>query len=102
MEWPDTGTGNAVTYTGGCYNPAGSAARVGYLSIGNGNSGFVNLVNDPRIDNALYTDCDATEVTICLGNLGDADLSAGTSPTCGDACATPTVETSWGQIKALF
>ncbi len=101
--FPDSGTGNAVTWAGGCYNPAGSAARVGFISVALDAAGSLAVTGDPRIGEAVYADCSALLYRICDRNLGGADLASGTNPICGDNCeSTPVQETSWGAIKSLF
>jgi len=103
-SWPASGSGNAVTWGGGCYDPAGSAAKVGFLGVNNGATGTIAIIADPRIAEALWASCDQTTFDICGDNLGGAQLDAGTTPVCGDACegGTPTEGVTWSQVKSLF
>jgi hypothetical protein len=100
--WPDSGTGNACTWAQGCYNPTGEVAKVGYLAVGDGASGTVAITFDPRIDDAQYTDCSSTLISMCAPILADADLANGTSPFCTDECLIPIQESSWGMIKSIY
>ena len=103
--WPASGTGNAATWGGGCYNPAGAAANIGYLTVGAGTpTGNAAVTGDPRIGEAVYADCDAAVSGICDQNLGSIDMAAGSAAVCGDNCevGTPTLDSSWTTIKSLF
>jgi len=53
--WPASGTGNAVTWGGGCYNPAGAAAQVGYVAVGDGAVGPIAIIADPLRHAALIS-----------------------------------------------
>lgn len=102
-EWPSSGAGNIATWGGGCYTPAGTAARVGFFSVADGAAFSGDVIQDPRIAAALWIDCGAppdippTEFEVCSQNLGGFG-----NLLCGDNCFVPTREASWGQIKALF
>jgi hypothetical protein len=116
--WPQSGTGNAVTFANGCYDSPGTAAKLGLFILASGSGGPVGTIEDPRIPGSLWVDCGVppsvppTEFPICFvdgptwpkGNHGgDSDLTDGTGPVCGDHCGgTPVEYTSWGAIKALF
>ncbi len=100
--WPDSGTGNAITWSAGCYHPIGFAARIGYLSPEPDDVGIIELTPDPRIALAVYADCSAVLYEMCEANLGSAELADGTTPVCGENCEIPIRETSWGAIKSLF
>ena len=107
IAWPASGTGNAITWSGGCYVPPVDVAKVGFFTISDGNSGSIAITGDPRLNppQALYTTCFPEETLhgYCSGNLGFANLAMGTDPLCGDNCGpTPTVEVSWSAIKARF
>lgn len=95
--WPASGTGNAVTWGGGCYMSSGEGAVIGYIAVGDGSVGNAAVIGDPRIgDLAVYADCDTETFEICdngLGSLGEVVCECG---------PTPTAETSWGSIKSLF
>jgi len=95
--WPASGTGNAVTWGGGCYMSSGEGAKVGYVAVSDGEAGSAAVIGDPRIgDVAVYADCDTETFSICpegLGSLGNVLC----------ACEpVPTRESSWGSIKSLF
>jgi len=81
--WPDSGTGNAVTWPGGCYEPPAETARIGYLSLSGGNSGEFSARPDPRIGAALISTCTPTSEEICATHLGSVDLALGTEAFCG-------------------
>ena len=104
--WPANGTGNAVTWAGGCYNPAAGNARVGFFLAPDGSAALgVSVVPDPRLADpiAQYADCDATLYDVCAQNLGSAVLANGTAPLCENLCGgTPTLEKTWGEIKSMF
>ena len=101
--WPASGTGNAVTWSGGCYDPPSQVAVIGYLTADDGASGFCNVIGDPRVGFAQYSDCLPTEFELCPENLGGCDLAVGCTPVCGDHCeVTPVEEMSWGKIKSLY
>jgi hypothetical protein len=99
--WPESGTGNAIAWTGGCYDPAGENARLGYLySVAGAASGSMQFTADPRdgAGPAAYTDCDA--FTWEIVGLNGMDLDTGSAPNCNPA--VPTEEKSWSQIKSMF
>jgi hypothetical protein len=105
--WPASGTGNAVTWGGGCYVSPGSNAKIGFLAVNPDNGGSIAITADPRVGSSVWADCDAALWTVCEQYLGSDDLASGTSPSCGDASATgctatPIEETTWGGIKSLF
>jgi len=101
--WPDSGTGDAATWAGGCYHPAGQVARIGYLGLSLGDVGSIAITGDPRIGEAVYADCLAELFSYCDGNLGRAELAEGTTPLCGDYCeVVPVHDVSWGAIKSLY
>lgn len=102
--WPESGTGNAVTWPGGCYDPGGENASVGLLLVSDGSAGSIQTTVDPRagFGIASYTDCDAFNWEIDpMGGLHGANIGDGSSlPVCSPI--VPTEEKSWGQIKSLF
>lgn len=98
--WPDSGTGNAMTWPG-CYDPGGENASVGILLVADGSGGSIQTTIDPRegAGFAVYVDCEAFtyEITGLRGaNIGDP----GSGPICNGPI--PVEERSWGQIKSLF
>jgi hypothetical protein len=114
--WPGAGSGNAVTWAGGCRPETGNAAgieRVGFWTLVPGGAGLIEIAGDPRVNGgAWFYDCNAEGYFICDALLGSADVTPGSNPravTCGGSCAivgTPgngtTVSASWGQIKSLY
>lgn len=103
--WPASGTGNAVTWADGCYEPVGGhQARVGFLGLDDAETGQFALVNDPRIDQALLADCSTETSLICPDNLGHFDATDEyNEPACYVICGDLPVRTgSWGAVKALF
>lgn len=100
--WPASGTGNAATWGGGCYLPAGENALVGFVSVAGPAGGSIQTTGDPRVGAAIYTSCSAVPFNFPAGNLGgDADLADGTTPLC-EPTGTPTVEETWSSLKNLF
>jgi len=108
--WPESGSGNAMTWPGGCYpladNPDG-LTRVGWFTVNGGSDGMLDIVEDPRIARAVATDCEAELIRVCKQLLGSADLNTVSGGTmgevaCGGLCPVPVRETSWGAIKANY
>jgi hypothetical protein len=101
--WPESGTGNACTWSGGCYNPAAGNAMVGFFALSDGANGSMAITVDPRTGEANYSDCEPVGYEFCSENLGyDEDFSDGTLPMCEDCPPTPVKDASWGQIKSLY
>jgi hypothetical protein len=101
--WPASGLGNAVTWADGCYTPSGSVARIGFLSIDDGDTGTCSVTVDPRVGDATWADCQATLASFCSDNMAAVVLGDGIAPVCGDHCGeVPTQEHSWGGIKSLY
>jgi hypothetical protein len=114
--WPNSGTGNAVTWSGGCYQPTGEIAKIGYVLAFDGSSGSFRIVGDPRLsdvdpqEQVQWADCDAAVWGVCSENRGyDDNIGDGGPPlnfegrdNCVNNCVTPVRETSWGEIKSLF
>ncbi len=99
--WPQTGTGNAVTWGGGCYDPTGENAVLGYFSLTTGDSGELTLTGDPRIGVAMWSNCVPTSQDMYSSLLGGGDLAIGFDPNCEEQ-EVPTLRSTWGQIKAKY
>jgi len=103
--WPASGTGNAMTWSAGCYEPAGGhQARIGFITLGDGLVGQFEVTGDPRVGQAVYADCDTETYAICFSNLGRYDTGLDFNPpTCNPECGSvPSRRSSWGTLKALF
>ena len=106
--WPASGTGNAVTWSGGCYlvtdNPDG-ATKIGFLPIAPGSVGLIRFIEDPRIGQAQAAGCDAAISRICRQSMGIGDCtipSGAGEAKCGFLCPVPVQEASWGSIKSIY
>ncbi len=99
--WPASGTGNAATWGGGCYYPPGENAVVGFFTLNDGASGWMAITEDPRVGTALWSDCVPVSQDFAPELLGSLDNSTGGDPNC-DEIATPTIESSWGRVKAHY
>jgi hypothetical protein len=106
--WPASGTGNAITWAGGCYPEAGApdgSTKVGFFSVSSEADATLRLTADPRIGMALAADCSPTVVELCEDQLGSGSAIEGgrSQNTCGQLCdATPAREVTWGAIKAHY
>ncbi len=105
--WPASGTGNAVTYPGGCHVPEGEVVLVGVLLFMRYDFedliGHVRVTADPRIGQAIYADCDPTSYEICEPNMASWTFATDVVPLCGNYCGgTPVEETTWGGIKSQY
>lgn len=106
--WPASGTGNAITWGGGCKlvtdNDEG-LTRVGYLTVAPG-AGQVAIAGDPRIGGqAQAAECNTNSIRICTQALGAGDAvvgGGGGRSTCGYKCTVPTETTSWGSLKSIY
>ncbi len=110
VAWPASGSGNAVTWSDGCYlvtdNDDG-VTKIGFFSVRSGGPGFLRAAGDPRIGGiALVADCLPTTFEICRAHLGWGDVEVdgpGGHVACGTSCADPLVEVStWSRVKALY
>ena len=103
--WPASGGSIELSWADGCYDPPGEVAKVGYLTVANGATGAMMFAPHSRYG-LTWTTCDTwVRVPVCPRNAGPVALSAGTDPVCGDHCedgGTPTIETTWGRIKASY
>lgn len=99
--WPDSGTGNAVTWGGGCYGPPAEMGRIGFFVTRPPFEGVMSLTPDPRIGKALWATCDAELFELCDENLQSTEISGVVSSICGDGCAVPTEFGTWSRLKRL-
>jgi hypothetical protein len=101
--WPASGTGNAMTWSGGCHFPPGEVAIAGDFVVANPTVGEMRIVPDPRTGRVEWVDCNIDLYEICPANLGTFDLATAVDPLCGDHCGTvPAPVVRWGQIKAVY
>ncbi len=107
--WPASGTGNAVVWTDGCYEPPSETARVGFLSVAETSSGEIFVVGDPRIGDTIFADCNADLFSICHsssggGSLTDLYLACEPCGKSGYPCydGTPAEATTWGRLRSVF
>ena len=82
--WPDSGEGTTITWPGDCYDPVGTNARIGYFTVSDGDTGTISVTVHPVTTTANYIDCSSDTHELCAANLGSDDLSAGTTPECGN------------------
>lgn len=80
--WPGSGSGDAMTWAGGCHDVRGTSTRVGYFTVKSGDTGTMRLTADPRIEATTWAECDTRTFVVPPGNLGGGDLSVGTIPIC--------------------
>lgn len=105
--WPDSGTGNAVTFSGGCYDPVikDELALVGVFTYTAQTDGYLRIVDDPRFGKVEVNDCALTYSEPCDEALGWVGLRhdgpVGYNP-CGVECAVPVAEASWSRLKTLY
>jgi hypothetical protein len=113
--WPAPGTGNAITFAGGCTGAeyADATALVGFFFFSPPGDpvGRMWLIGDPRIGGrALTVDCELTKSEFCeeqlgalwLGPAADCDTEmARPCNSCGMLCAVPVREQTWSGLKAL-
>lgn len=107
--WPASGTGNAITWFGGCYevteNDDGVTA-IGFLTLDMNSIGSLRYTVDPRIGEARMVDCGLYTHAVCTDLLGrfeaDPDGGEGQNP-CGETCmSTPVRPVTWSSIKGLY
>jgi hypothetical protein len=107
--WPASGTGNAVTFAGGCKLVTANEdglTRLGWFTVFEGAAGrTIQVMEDPRIGQAQAADCATTQFRICRQSMGQGDLTTGGTggrKVCGFLCAVPVNETSWSSIKSTY
>ena len=108
--WPASGTGARFTFDP-CYVPLGCTAKVGLFIVNDGSSGEIEIVGDPRIGMASFTNCDGhTRELLPDWELGYADLQFGTDAVCGhlaDGYCSVTTDvpvkfSTWSELRSLF
>jgi len=105
-RWPASGSGNAITWTQGCWNGSGNLAKVGFFYVRTGSSGTMSFIPDPRNNELKWAECGETDPALydfCTRN-GEASLGAsgGVLPN-GCVCTVGFVEErSWGTIKSTY
>ncbi len=75
--WPESGTGNAVTWYDGCYTVTENydgLTRVGFFTMYPGSHGGIRIMNDPRIGQGEALDCAGHEIRLCRSLYGKAVL----------------------------
>jgi hypothetical protein len=104
ITWPDSDSGNAVTWSGGEYYSASGFAKVGFFGVSQGSVGRLTVVGDPRIAEAQIAAGDGTAFNVPPAAYSSADID-GSNPDDGrKACEelVPVAEVSWGKIKSMF
>ncbi len=123
--WPGSGTGDAITWQGGCYCVTANTdgmTKVGFFQINPTSAGGMVIVEDPQVGFAQAADCAPVGFRICRQLMGKCVLSPNDGPCdlydhaahgigsaaqevcnpCGGKCAVPMRSTSWGSIKTLY
>jgi len=123
--WPASGTGNAVTWAGGCYDVTENddgVTKIGFFVIFPDSRGAMWIVEDPRVGYALASDCWPNSYLICRELMGSSVMDPVDAPCdeyfadngigypespcnpCGDTCpqGTPINSTTWGGIKSHY
>ena len=106
-SWPQSGSGNALTFPGGCVRPGVENLFVGYFSVNEwSDESFIRLTPDPRIGgDALIASCapEGALSGICPSHLAGGLLDGGLKPVCGTTCGgVPVAESSWSNVKSLY
>jgi hypothetical protein len=107
--WPASGSGNAITWTEGCYRPGpGGFAKVGFFLLGGGSSGWIGFAPDPRhhesgLPGYQYSNCDGDTPDMCEYH-GRAAIGGGTGahPRDCECSGPPVTERSWSTIKDTY
>ena len=121
--WPAAGTGNAMTFGGGCSAVTANVdgmTRLGFMPLTPADTGAMLATEDPRIGIATASDCVPNSYRVCRQSMGSAvahplsapcdeyfaqhELGYPVSPcnTCGAKCPVPTLDSSWGLIKSQY
>lgn len=106
--WPESGTGNAVTWGSGCRlvtENADGVTRIGFFTI-TATSGTASIIADPRIGNVQVADCATTPENLCkalYSSTADATIDGGGGfSACGISCTNPTRTSTWGELKSFY
>ncbi len=121
--WPGSGTGNAITWQGGCKCVTANTdgmTKVGFFQCNPGSMGGLWITEDPQVGYAQAADCAPIGFRICRHLMGSCVLHPSNDPCdvyfaeqglgyavspcnpCGGKCALPTQESTWGSIKSLY
>lgn len=107
--WPEDGTGNAITWAGGCRlvtDNADGLTRIGYFTLFPGPGGVFSIDDDPRTGSAEAAECDASPRRLCTWLLGRGDTTIGGGEgenTCDYYCLVdPVAEMTWSGLKAMY
>lgn len=106
-RWPDSGTGNAVTWAGGCYIAPAEVAKIGFLTAASGSTGLLMTRPDSKITSdgiAVFSCSPESELfLLCEAAMGFGTVGTGSTPVCGNPCdPTPSAEVTWSRMKSLF
>jgi len=106
--WPESGTGNAITFGGGCKlvtENSDGVTRVGFFNV-TATTGTAWFVPDPRTGVAEAADCDTSPTILCkalYSSTADAVIDGGGGfSACGISCTNPTRTSTWGDLKGLY
>ncbi len=106
--WPESHTGNAMTWGSADYMQPSGFAKVGYLTIAAGSAGRLAIIDDPRIGAAYIAsgyhppfEPQQFEVPPTGWSVGSVDGSGPTCKTC-DLMGTPITETSWSRLRQMY
>jgi hypothetical protein len=104
ITWPDSDSGNAVTWVPVDYYSPSGFAKIGFFAIPPGSVGRLTVVADPRIGEAQIAAGDATVFTVPPAAYSSADVD-GSNPDNGRAACrdmVPVEQVTWGRIKSMF
>jgi len=110
--WPASGTGNLVTFDGGCFGWGGQSpdnpdglTKIGAFVLESTDTGIFHLTADSRLGEARLLDCSLTPFVVCEELLGSVNAEAGGDPepqVCGGGCDVPVLERTWAGVKAAY
>ncbi len=103
-SWPESETGNAITWESGEYFQSNGFAKVGFFVVAADSFGRMTVNPDPRIGDALIAAGDATVYPIGGEGWSSADIAGDGAGDGRRACdeATPVQNASWSAIKSLY